>query len=276
MAFEGAASTVVAQEFVLIDPNGVQVGEFGQDPFGRPGLLFNHNDVLTTDSFLSWTQAGAGTESLFLVGPEGVGQAGQPPSLILSRSPGQKVAALQSVNLVQLIAEASPPDATGTSISIDGVSHDVTTVANTETKFDSNGQARGRSYGIDFTEAYYNGPAFNTTVAPAVIVTTAAMAAGPVAGCWLDISYQIDVTTLIANQFVQAIVVINGVAQTPASAISTTPVNSRFQLEGRMTKPQAPGVAVTVTVNVLSSVAAAYQITAGAFLTNYLTVIFHK
>jgi len=244
MAFEGAASTVVAQEFVLIDPNGVQVGEFGQDPFGRPGLLFNHNDVLTTDSFLSWTQAGAGTESLFLVGPEGVGQAGQPPSLILSRSPGQKVAALQSVNLVQLIAEASPPDATGTSISINGVSHNVTTVANTETKFDSNGNSRGSGYGLTFFDALLAANVVSNGAQQ--VILTINIPSGLVTNV-IDVSFY---ATILVNAAVlgTAQIFVDGAPQLPVADVAIAAIGTQITVSASRAFGVTLGVAHTVTL----------------------------
>lgn len=97
MAFQNAATIVVAQVFQLIDPSGVIVANLttGNDPTAFPlqalyaGLEMLHNDPNTSDSSLRWTTAGGvanGNEYVQLLGPVNSGGGPEGPRVYLQRN----------------------------------------------------------------------------------------------------------------------------------------------------------------------------------------------
>jgi hypothetical protein len=100
------AGTVVANVFQLINNAGVNIAELGTlSAFGTfaggPALAFRHLDGLTSDSQIAWTQTGAGSERLVIVGPRPVA-VNNPPNLDISTT--------LSTNRIGL--EAGDPSAT--------------------------------------------------------------------------------------------------------------------------------------------------------------------
>lgn len=218
MAFTGAATTVIAQTFILQDPNGVVVAILGANTqeANNLSLLLKHNDVLTTDSYLYWTDPtrfGAGIEEVILAGPKLVTSPGVAPSLILARSsPGPELIQLQGAEQINLVTQtdagavagpfllmdagnaANPYIAMGLAVGgltvdMDQVSQQISisTDGNVEL-FNDAGIYRGRFYGVTRHEASLSGANVPSTVAAGILLTIV-LPNCTVAGAWADISF---------------------------------------------------------------------------------------
>lgn len=269
MAFSSAATVVVANQFNLIDPNGIIIATLGTSAAGANNLNFLHNDPLTSDSFLHWSKVGelaAGVEELRLSGPKTTGVPGGGPQMAFVGGPAGN----------QLI-ELDTGDTGGgfsTGLQLDGLNRQLNTFANVEPVSDVNGGVRGNRYGTTFQQAIYGGGAFNSNIAPQNVLTINIPAA-PIAGAWLDISWGIDITTLLAN-FTASDIVINGTGFNPQIFVNGAPIGLRLNLGGRMVipNPAAIGVALTINARIFSGANNAATVTGAA--TSFLTVIWNR
>lgn len=205
MAFTSAATTVVANTFVLVDPNGIIIANFGANSqYGSASNLnFLHNDPLTRDSFLHWSKVGelaAGSEELRISGPNSAGSPGGGPQISFSVAAGN--------NQIIELDTADAAGAFSTGLQLDGFLKQTNTFANLNIMADVNGNARGQAYGESFADAVLAG----LTNIPNTGITLITLAAVdfPVAGGWIEVSATIQANVLIINDALTISIVIDG------------------------------------------------------------------
>jgi hypothetical protein len=257
VAFQNAATIVVAQIFQLIDPSGVIVGNFQATggPVAGPTLSFLHNDSLTTDSFLFWSEQGqggfgTGSEELYLSGPEGVGQVGVPPALVLGRdAAGVKNAGLQGFTEGFLIGSNAAGTATS-EIDIHGSTSSIDIFANVSALRDATaaGTSRGNLYGL---RTYQGTLGVVTAIAafPQTMVTVV-VSSQPVSGGALIIHGYIRCTATVGWSCVIDGVTHPVIASTGVAAASGS---QTFILNGMVAKAAAFNVSLVATAGTVGS-----------------------
>lgn len=277
MAFTGAATVVVAQTFEIVDPTGVIVAIFGQSTLGSNSLLFKHNDVLTTDSFLFWsdpTTLGAGQEEIVLSGPETVGATGAPPQIALAKLTAGKRIRASSTNQLDLATETVAAVA-NQSLLLDGVANSMylgeltsfngvlsivtgdiqLSTDSTVELFSAAGVTRGKVYGVTFHQASWAG-AVNVTVAP-VVLATINLPNAPVAGATAVISFSVSCALLLDGTSISVYCDVDTVVQNPVTefqpGIAVTTAACKAQLAGTVQVSVGTG---THTVRLLANVSA--------------------
>lgn len=208
MAFTGAATTVVAQTFILQDPNGIIVANFASGGgFGggtAPALNFLHHDVLTSDSQLWWSQvtgAGGGSpgvENLVISGPRVKAVSGFDEFLwfgVDTAAVERKFVGVGDANQIFLEA-TNNADVSRTALEMygNGELFDVfgrTTQITCDTfplRDFGTQTSRGLVYGESRHEASLSGANVPSTVAAGILLTIV-LPNCPVASAWADISF---------------------------------------------------------------------------------------
>lgn len=237
MAFTGAAASVVAQQFILIDPNGVIVGNFGTAP-GTQFLTFLHNDTLTTDSVITWTNptlTAPGIEYVELAGPKAVAEPGgtTPPSLRLSDINGVHNAQLYGASEIDLTTSEPSGVLNSTQIIVTsrnnptfGVNGDIRLLNDRVLMQSISGADRGIVYGDKFEQKA--GVLTNVLNTGNTLATLAAVTY-PVAG-FIEIIATVSVVINIINDALTYSIVIDGaVVRTAVWQPGVTGINTRWQ-----------------------------------------------
>lgn len=279
MAFTGAATTVVAQTFILQDPNGVVAAIFstGNGTHGPFTSTFSaldmfHRDVATTDSSLTWTDGNAplGNESVTLTGPVDAGGGTYRPYFSVFRSsPGLGVttrarmeagapSGIQVFEADAFIDVSASGVAGGTFIRLHspGGFH----VDNDQLPIDYRASAtndtRGSIYGATFDSAAL-GASPNLLIAPQFLITVNELVYP--GGGYLDISWTIDLQCLIAGTLALCDIFVNGVVASPVITCNDGILNARHTYSSRVLYPVAVGVAPQVQVRAYCSANNGYQ-----------------
>lgn len=256
MAFTGAATTVIAQTFILQDPNGVIVAQLGASDaslaLNGDSLQMKHNDVLTSDSSLTWTQPasfGAGLEAVWLQGPEVAGGVGI--GAFLQLSVGLNAAAPKRIfmsqgNVMDLSVVDPVTNADTVQLHLTDVGHVFNTRADVETVADVANVTRGNRYGFSFHKGTTAGNIVLTTAAQTC--NTIAMPIAPVAGAIISLAWSVrfQVTTLGVAVCI-ADVTVNGVV-VPELAILTMAVATDQNVSQVVCNYPAP---IGITYNIL-------------------------
>lgn len=266
MAFQNAATIVVAQIFELVDPNGVIVanlinGNGGGFVSGGPFTMLEmlHNDPTTTDSSLAWTQNGAtGTEIVRLEGPVGVGGSedfrpqidlyrsnGAPqPAVGINITSGRPDGATAALGAPQIIMESSG-NVIADRFDVFGPQGQI---------LSSGGSQRGTWFGVSLHQAVVNAPV-GVPIA-GTILASFNIPAAPLGGT-VDIDFTAMFNLVADGSTIFAFCDYDGVAQNPNTKFQTglaaTTAASSCTLHGAVQVAVAAGAAVH-TIRLIANV----------------------
>lgn len=266
MAFTGAATVVVAQTFILYDPNGVISAQLttGVAPYNFDAFTFYHRDAATSDSRLDWSHGGGGNEHLALRGPADAGVPDGGPTLDLSVDAGF---GNTTARLTSGTHEGIPFDSASISLQrAAAVASDFISIAThgpvvLQTP-DLISKPRGNILGVSFHTAAV-AASFNANIAP-VNAITIAIPEAPAAGCTLSIHWTVDVISqLAAPGVVFADILVNGVAQNPIIVRSgLQAAGIRDTISGTcLAAAPVTGAAYNVSLRTYGTVNGGFQIT---------------
>lgn len=253
MAFTGAARIVVAQTFILVDPNGVIVATLTNQPpgqyvnIGGDALLIQHNDPAVTDSFLFWTQLGntngVGNEEIVLSGPEAIGDAGVPPALVLSRFNATKIAQIQGATNFNVITQKVTTGVAGPALSLNATSGNISLDAPAGISLDALAGGVGAVLHLDTTKTVALGDLSNFS--PAFTMD------GPTGDIQFDTNSNIDFFDGPGNYRGR----IYGVSFHSTQAAATVNTNGADQILATVNLPNAPlGGVIVASVMATASV----------------------